>query len=138
MTRLVYLALAATFALGLTACTQPEQPAEPAVADTSVEAVPAGDTWLADDDDTWDCDAEDWKTRETPDCGWLRDEGGALTFVAWSWAKAGQASKPPASWTWQREYRPLIIAPTRLSGDERREPAPKPTKTTTTAKKNKR
>ncbi|BCJ64680.1 hypothetical protein [Polymorphospora rubra] len=48
-----------------------------------------------------DCDAEDRRKSEVPDCGRMVNG----RFVAWSWVSAGR-STPPAGWTPAKEPSP--------------------------------
>jgi hypothetical protein len=78
---LARLGLAVVVALPLAACG-----AEPA--DTDLSGV---------DVEVMDCDAEDKRKKEVPDCGrYVKGK-----FVAWSWVSKG--SKPPAGWSPARE-----------------------------------
>jgi hypothetical protein len=73
---------AVALALPLAACD-----AEPA--DTDLSGVEV---------DSTDCDADDRRNKEIPDCG--RKVNGK--YREWSWVKAGKTT-PPADWTPSRE-----------------------------------
>ncbi|WP_033338862.1 hypothetical protein [Catenuloplanes japonicus] len=114
--------------LALAGCTTAPDP-QPEPADPPALEVPIAG---ADDTDVPDCDAEDRRRRELPDCGWY-DRG---VYREWTWVAAGRTT-PPRGWSAAAEQRPAVTvaparsAPTRVSGDDRREPAPtkgKPTK----------
>lgn len=79
--RLAYLAASVVLALPLTACGGE-------AADTDLSGIEV---------ETMDCDAEDKRKNEVPDCG--RYVGGK--FKRWSWVAKG--SKPPNGWTPGRE-----------------------------------
>lgn len=60
---------------------------------------------VADDDDKPDCDAEDRRKNEVPDCG-FRHNG---RFVAWSWVAKGKKT-PPHGWRGSREQAAYVAA----------------------------
>lgn len=78
--RLAILAAATAFTFPLAACGAPS--------DTDLSGVDVG---------SMDCDAEDKRKNEVPDCG--RYVGGK--YRQWSWVSKGP--KPPAGWTPGRE-----------------------------------
>lgn len=89
--RVALLTLAVSLAglMGLTACG-----GSPSAA-PAAQAQPADDdgydAWVAsDDEDVPDCDAEDRRKQETPDCGFR--SGGK--FYWWSWASRGSSTAP--------------------------------------------
>ncbi len=49
-------------------------------------------------DDDRDCDDEDRRGNEVPDCGFIISRGGRMAFVPYSWVKAGKAH-PPRGWS---------------------------------------
>lgn len=76
----VAILTALMLAVPLTACGQP--------ADTDLSGVEV---------ESMDCDAEDKRKNEVPDCGrYVKGK-----FVAWSWVSKG--SKPPKGWSPSRE-----------------------------------
>jgi hypothetical protein len=89
--RVALLTLAVSLAglMGFTACG-----GSPSAA-PAAQAQPADDdgydAWVAsDDEDVPDCDAEDRRKQETPDCGFR--SGGK--FYWWSWASRGSSTAP--------------------------------------------
>lgn len=79
-TTLLVLAVSLTGLLGLAACDRPAQ--------TDDDGYSA---WAAsDDEDTPDCDAEDRRHQEVPDCGFI--SGGR--FYWWSWAAQNYTTAP--------------------------------------------
>jgi ABC-type antimicrobial peptide transport system permease subunit len=66
----------------------------------------------ADDEDKPDCDAEDRRKNEVPDCGFYH--GGK--FVPWSWVAKGKKT-PPAGWRAAPERQAVVktTAPTRVA-----------------------
>jgi hypothetical protein len=85
-----------------------------------------------------DCSAGDRRKHEIPDCG--RYVNGR--YHEWSWVAAGK-TVPSPGWTPRKDqvsYGTVTIAPARSapparqSGDDRRDPAAKPKKTTRTAR----
>lgn len=76
--RLAAIGAGMALLVGVPACAQ-QQPADPVTPQVDL-SVP-------------DCDAEDKRKKEVPDCG-FRHKG---RFHAWSWVKAGH-QQPPADW----------------------------------------
>jgi hypothetical protein len=98
---------AVALALPLAACG-----AEPA--DTDLSGV---------DVEVMDCDAEDRRNKEIPDCG--RKVNGK--YVEWSWVKA-KKTKPPAGWSAAKESATSSTAKPAPGSDTSKKPAPKKTK----------
>jgi hypothetical protein len=79
--------------------------------------------WLdADDENDPDCDREDRKRNEIPDCGFRHDG----TFYTWGWVDAGRTT-PPNGWRPDSERIGQIakLPPTKPKVGT---PAPRPTK----------
>lgn len=71
--------LAALLAVGIAGCSQARTPAPSPTSSPAPEVA--------------DCDAEDRRKNEVPDCGFTYNS----KFYPWSWVKAGKKN-PPAGW----------------------------------------
>lgn len=117
LTYLIALAATVTLAAGCsTAGTAPET----STADTDEYVV-------FDEPEAPDCDAEDRRRNEVPDCGYLK----AGRFVPWSWVRAG-ATKPPKGWSSVTEMPKATSVPKPVK------PPTKPTRTVTKPKSGRR
>lgn len=83
-----------------------------------------------DDDGVLECDAEDRRKNETPDCGFKLNG----TFVPWSWVKAGKTTAP-AGWNRAAEEKNAKAAVKRPATTTRTPAATRPARTAKATKR---